>query len=111
MDQEGMHRLFVYGALLDAGECRRLLGRQVDREPAHLDGYHRGRKRYFFVSRSEGARVDGAILSGLNDRDISILDGYEDVPSLYTRESVEATGATGKQIRCWIYLPTGWERG
>ena len=106
-----MHRLFVYGALLDATECRRLLGRQVEREAGHLDGYHRGRKRYFFVVRSDGGRVDGAILSGLADRDFAILDKFEDVPGLYTRELVEATGAGGEKLHCWIYLPTGWERG
>jgi len=105
-----MHRLFVYGALLDASECRRLLGRQIERRGAQLDGFHRGRKRYFFVVRSEGGRIDGAILSGLNDRDLAILDAYEEVPTLYTRESIEATCSTGEKLRCWIYLPTGWER-
>ena len=71
----------------------------------HSHGEHRAQVPW------PGARVDGAILFGLNDRDISILDGYEETPSLYTREPVEAIGAAGKQIRCWIYMPTGWERG
>jgi len=110
MNQQGMQRLFVYGALLDTEKCRRLLGRPVEREGAHLDGFRRGRKRYFFVVPSEGGRVDGAILSGLDDGDLSILDKFEEVPSLYTRGSIEAISADGEKMRCWIYLPAGWER-
>jgi gamma-glutamylcyclotransferase (GGCT)/AIG2-like uncharacterized protein YtfP len=111
MDQRSVHMLFVYGALLDPAECRLLLGREVEREAAHLDGFYRGRRRYFFVASRDGGRVDGAILFGLNDHDFSILDEYEEVPSLYTRELIEAIGAGGAKVRCWIYLPTGWERG
>ena len=110
MSQERRHRLFVYGALLDAGECRRVLGRDVEREPAHLDGYCRGRKRYFFVARKDGERVEGAILTDLNDQDLAVLDKFEEVPSLYTRASIEAASGSGEKLRCWIYLPTGWER-
>ena len=105
-----MHKLFVYGALLDSGERRRLLGRRVQSEPAHLPGFFRGRKRYFFVARKDVEQVDGAILTDLNDQDLAILDNYEEVPRLYTRESIQATGRSGAKVRCWVYLPTGWEQ-
>jgi len=110
MAGQGGDKLFIYGALLDASERSRLLARTISVESAHLDGYTRGRKRYFFVSRCEGARVEGAILSGLLPGDFLILDAYEEVPTLYTRESTEAINFRGKKVRCWIYLPTGWER-
>jgi gamma-glutamylcyclotransferase (GGCT)/AIG2-like uncharacterized protein YtfP len=110
MTTETIHRLFVYGVLLDENECHRLLGRHVERTAARLDGFHRGKKRYFFVVQREGERVDGAMLSGLGDQDLSILDAFEDVPTLYTREIVEVTIAGGERVRSWIYLPTGWER-
>lgn len=104
-------KLFVYGALLDSSERRRLLGRSVNGEPARLEGYARGRSRYFFVTPRENSVVEGEILSGLSDVDIAILDEYEEVPRLYIREQIEVVASDGKLSGCWIYLPAGWERG
>ena len=103
-------RLFVYGALLDAKLRARLLGRELRSEPARLPGYERGRKRYFFVTPRPGVSVPGEILSELLPDDFAILDRYEAVPRLYTRERAQVQNATGQRVRCWIYLPTGWER-
>ncbi|MEA2681359.1 MAG: Gamma-glutamyl cyclotransferase, AIG2-like [Candidatus Binataceae bacterium] len=103
-------RLFVYGALLDAAERARLLGRPIEATPARLPGYARGQKRYYFVARVSGAVTDGAILEDLSARDFEILDRYEDVPALYTRESIEVIALDGNPIICWIYLPTEWAR-
>ncbi|MDO8433905.1 MAG: gamma-glutamylcyclotransferase family protein [Candidatus Binatus sp.] len=101
-------RLFVYGALLDAAERARLLGRPIEATPARLLGYARGQKRYYFVARVAGAATDGAILEGLVAQDFEMLDEYEDVPQLYTREMIEVIAADGKAIACWIYLATEW---
>jgi gamma-glutamylcyclotransferase (GGCT)/AIG2-like uncharacterized protein YtfP len=106
-----LDRLFVYGTLVDAGERRRLLGRAIDAAPARLDGYRRGQRRYYFVAARAGASVKGAILRGLSRRDFEILDEYEEVPGLYTRERVIVDDREGRALECWIYLPTGWERG
>ena len=103
-------RLFVYGALLDAKLRARLLGRELRSEPACLPGYERRRKRYFFVTPCAGVSVPGEILSELLPVDFAILDRYEAVPRLYTRERAQAQNAAGQRVRCWIYLPTGWER-
>ena len=103
-------KLFVYGALLDSSERCRLLGRSINGEPARLEGYARERSRYFFVTPRENSVVEGEILSGLSDADIAILDEYEEVPRLYVREQIEVAVSGGKLARCWIYLPTGWER-
>jgi gamma-glutamylcyclotransferase (GGCT)/AIG2-like uncharacterized protein YtfP len=99
--------LFVYGSLMNPAERVMLLGRPVDASPARLPGYARGRKRYYFVARQADAVTDGAILEGLTPRDLAILDGYEEVPALYTRERIEVIAADGRKIECWIYLPTG----
>jgi hypothetical protein len=32
------------------------------------------------------------------------------VPKLYTRELIEVKEDGARTVRCWIYLPTGWER-
>ena len=109
MDKD-LDRLFVYGALLDAKLRGRLLGRAVRSEPARLAGYQRGRKQYFFVAPRAGAGVPGQILSELLPHDFAVLDRYEAVPRLYTRERAQVRNATGERVSCWVYLPTGWER-
>ena len=103
-------RLFVYGVLLDAKLRGHLLGRELRSEPALLSGYERGRKRYFFVAPHAGASVPGEILSELQPDDFALLDRYEAVPRLYTRERAQVQTATGERVNCWIYLPTGWEK-
>jgi len=102
--------LFVYGSLIDPAERVALLGRPVDAAPARLPGYQRGQKRYHLVARRAGALTDGAILEGLGPRDFAILDAYEEVPRLYTRERIEVLGADGRPLKCWIYLPTEWAK-
>ena len=102
--------LFVYGTLMNPAERLRLLGRPIDASPAHLPGYTRGRKRYYFIAKQADAVTDGAILEGLSARDFEILDGYEEVPMLYTRERIEVVVADARKIECWIYLPTEWAR-
>jgi gamma-glutamylcyclotransferase (GGCT)/AIG2-like uncharacterized protein YtfP len=105
------NRLFVYGSLLSPAERIRLLGRAIEASPARLSGYERGRKRYFYVTKREGAEVPGALVAGLNDDEIAILDEYEEVPRLYTRELVNVLDLSGAAVECWIYLPTSWAEG
>ena len=107
MDDDG-EILFVYGALMNPAERLRLLDRPVNASPARLAGYARGRRRYYFVAKQVGATTDGALLDGLSAHDLAILDQYEEVPTLYTRERIEVLTADGHKIECWIYLPTSW---
>jgi gamma-glutamylcyclotransferase (GGCT)/AIG2-like uncharacterized protein YtfP len=100
--------LFVYGSLMNPAERLRLLKRPIEASPARLLGYERGQKRYFFVAPRAGAITDGAILEGLDAQDLAILDAYEEVPRLYTRDRIEVLGADGRAVKCWIYLPTSW---
>lgn len=102
--------LFVYGALCEPVLARELLGREVARQPATLAGFERGRRRHFFIRPRAGATTRGFVLRGLSARDLAILDQYEDVPRLYTRERAEVTVARGVHLLCWVYQPTGWER-
>jgi gamma-glutamylcyclotransferase (GGCT)/AIG2-like uncharacterized protein YtfP len=102
--------LFVYGSLMDPAARIRLLARVVEAVPARLPGYERGQKRYYFVAKRAGAITDGAILEGLQSRDFEVLDAYEDVPTLYTRERIEVLTLDGRRLECWIYLPTEWAR-
>lgn len=107
-ENENDQMLFVYGSLMNPFERQRLLGRPLDAAPARLEGYARGQKRYYYVVKKGGATTGGAILEGLGASDFAILDAYEEVPQLYTRERVEVLSADGRKIECWIYLPTAW---
>jgi gamma-glutamylcyclotransferase (GGCT)/AIG2-like uncharacterized protein YtfP len=98
--------LFVYGSLLDARHRREILGRDVNAAPTRLEGFERRHGRYFYVVPHAGAQTPGLLLCGLEPRDFTRLDRYEDMPRLYTRERIEVIGEDGGALRCWIYLPT-----
>ncbi len=106
--ENGDELLFVYGTLMNPAERVILLGRPIDASPGQLPGYVRGRKRHYLVAKQAGAVTDGAILEGLSARELAILDEYEEVPVLYTRERIEVLAADGRKIECWIYIPTSW---
>ena len=93
---------------MNPAERLRVLGHPVNASPAHLPGYTRGRKRYYYVAKQADAVTDGAILDGLTADDLAVLDRYEEVPTLYTRERIEVVTADNHKIECWIYLPMSW---
>jgi gamma-glutamylcyclotransferase (GGCT)/AIG2-like uncharacterized protein YtfP len=102
--------LFVYGSLLNSAKRVLLLGRSINASPARLPNYARGRKRFYFVAKQADAITEGAILEGLTARDLTILDEYEEVPTLYTRDRIEVLTSDARKIQCWIYLPTNWSK-
>src|ERR1700732_4670228 len=97
--------LFVYGSLLDEARRVELLGRKVAATPARLTGYECRRGPYFYIVERGGAGTTRPVVSGLGESDFAVLDRYEEVPRLYTRAKVEAAGASGTVLRCWVYLP------
>ncbi len=104
----GIDALFVYGTLVEKAFRERMLGRPIEAAAARLPGYQRGHSLHFYIVAREGAVTEGFILFGLTAQDFAMLDQYEEVPTLYTRERIEAIDETGHAIRCWVYLPTGW---
>ncbi|HTT77187.1 MAG TPA: gamma-glutamylcyclotransferase family protein [Candidatus Binataceae bacterium] len=103
--------LFVYGSLIDPQRRAEVIGREIDAMPARLNGYERGRGRYWFIRQRAGRAATGAILENLTDAEFVRLDEYEEVPVLYTRERVRVSLIDGDaQRECWVYLPTGWEQ-
>lgn len=68
--------------------------------------YERGRERHYFIRKRVGIDTPGLLLLGLTVRDFTILDRYEQVPALYTREKATAIDASGEAVRCWVYMPT-----
>jgi cation transport regulator ChaC len=103
-----MLRLFVYGSLVDATHRAEVLGHPAEGIPAILHGFERSRSRHWYLRRRDGAETAGLVLVDLVAGDFTILDRYEEVPALYTREQIEVAGQGGASIRCWVYLPTEW---
>lgn len=99
-----MDALFVYGSLLEELKRREILGHRVEVVAARLEGFERGRARYYFLIPAEGATTVGMVMLGLTDDDWRRLDAYEEVPILYTREQVEVETAKGR-LWCWVYRP------
>jgi len=98
--------LFAYGSLLDPARRESIIGRPVETVPATLLDYERGRARHYYIRRRPGISTPGLLLLGLMPMDFRLLDRYEEVPRLYTREKIEVLDAEGKSFRCWTYLPT-----
>jgi hypothetical protein len=100
--------LFVYGSLIDRDHRVEIIGRAIEGAPATLHDFERGRSFHWFIRRCGGAHTEGLVLADLDSGDYAVLDLYEEVPSLYTREQVEVMGQGGARIRCWVYMPTDW---
>lgn len=98
--------LFVYGSLLDPHRRWQLIGRRVDTVPATIHDYQLGCDRYFFIRERPGTETPGLLLLNLTREDFQVLDRYEEIPRLYTREKVEVFDEAGENVRCWAYLPT-----
>jgi gamma-glutamylcyclotransferase (GGCT)/AIG2-like uncharacterized protein YtfP len=98
--------LFVYGTLLDPGCRERLLGHPVPARPVRLEGYRVARGRYFYIVAAPGERTEGLLLLDLSAADFAILDRYEELPRLYTRETAEVIAPSGEKLGCWVYMPT-----
>jgi gamma-glutamylcyclotransferase (GGCT)/AIG2-like uncharacterized protein YtfP len=100
--------LFIYGSLIDPVHRAEIIGRPIEAMAATLNGYERGKRRYWYIRARPGATVEGAILTGLTEEEFATLDEYEEVPTLYTRKRITATLGDGTERECWVYLPTGW---
>jgi gamma-glutamylcyclotransferase (GGCT)/AIG2-like uncharacterized protein YtfP len=98
--------LFVYGSLIDPAHRAEIIGREVEGVPATIKGYERGRRRHFYLREQEGVETRGFLLVGLSAADFEVLDEYEEVPVLYTREQAEVIDESGAIVRCFVYLPT-----
>jgi gamma-glutamylcyclotransferase (GGCT)/AIG2-like uncharacterized protein YtfP len=98
--------LFVYGSLLNPARREQIIGRRTDIIPAALHDYELGRARYFYIRKQPGISTTGFILLNLTPQDFQVLDCYEEVPRLYTREKVDVFDKSGNRVRCWVYLPT-----
>lgn len=109
-----MHKLFIYGTLRDPNVLTLVIGRPFPgpRSPAVLHGFRKRKVEGFdfpVIAPSPDGRVDGILIEGLTDEDITALDGYEDVSAgLYDRVeadvSIDEAGADAPRVRAFVYV-------
>ena len=97
-------RLFTYGTLEIASVVKRVLGRDLEGEPAVLYGYARflvrGECHPGIVER-EGASVSGTLYKGVDAVLFSRLDRYEGEE--YQKRIVEILTSTGESQAAYTY--------
>lgn len=104
------HSLFAYGTLQLPEITERVIGRELQGDPAYLDGYRCGlisRANFPGVVRDAGSTVSGKLLYGVTQQELELFDAYEG--ELYRRVWVDVTlGECGAQAQCWVYLIAAW---
>ena len=76
---DAMTRVFLYGTLMHPGHRAAVLGREVEGEPAALDGWRRGRagaEPWPTLTPEPGARTEGLAFDA-TPADLARLDRYE----------------------------------
>ena len=97
-----LHRLFVYGTLLEGSIQELVIGRRITGEPAVLAGFRRtttlqsGGAYPILVEDADATPVEGQILE-VTDEELARLDEYEG--DAYRR--LQVTVESGAE--CWVY--------
>lgn len=98
--------VFVYGSLMAEEVVQVLLRRQPERRPATLHGYrrHRIQKRVYpaIIPATPADSVQGWVLLGLDQREMHILDEYEDVD--YYRTTEHPVFEDGSSVAACVYV-------
>src|SRR5262250_2795992 len=90
---------------MDEGRVRSVVGRDLPRRPAVLEGFERTEppRGYPWVVAQEGATVAGILLDDVDDAALARLDAYEDEGGLYLRRDAAAV-ADGRRVPCQVYV-------
>ncbi|HUL62055.1 MAG TPA: gamma-glutamylcyclotransferase family protein [Methanocella sp.] len=95
-----LYNVFVYGSLRDADTLYRLLRRNPPTRPARVNDYRKfvdDASGYPMAIHEKGSFVDGTLLTGIGNRDLSALDNYEGThKGLYKRITVQVLPAGSK---------------
>lgn len=100
-----MSDVFVYGTLLLPELQRRVTGRTFEAVLARVHGFARRRVRgetYPSLVPEVGAAVDGALLRGVDDASLALLDAYEG--EAYERIAVRVRCADGSDADASLWL-------
>jgi len=107
-----LYTVFVYGSLRDPDVLQRLLRRVPPMKPARVNDYRKffdEESGYPMAIHEKGSFVDGSLLQGIGNRDLSALDNFEGVhKGLYKRVTVQALPAGSRQpVEAQMYVKGG----
>jgi gamma-glutamylcyclotransferase (GGCT)/AIG2-like uncharacterized protein YtfP len=109
-----LYNVFVYGTLRDQDLLYRLLRRNPPMKPARVNDYRQfydEASGFPMAIREKGSYIDGALLTGIGNRDLSTLDNYEGThKGLYKRIVVQVLPAGSKTpLDAQMYVKGGGE--
>lgn len=107
-----LYNVFVYGTLRDQDLLYRLLRRNPLMKPARVNDYRRFNDEasgYPMAVHEKGSYIDGALLIGIGNRDLSALDNFEGVHrGLYKRIKVQVLPAgSNTPVEAQMYVKGG----
>lgn len=100
-----MSNVFVYGTLLNDEVLSIILGRACVKHSAYLRDYMRVglvNELYPAIRPAKGCELAGALLQGLDARDLAMLDRYEG--EFYSRHSVVVYLSDHSACQCAVYV-------
>ena len=104
-------KLFVYGTLMNPNTVKRLTGKSPTYEKAFLIGYEKYSIGYIpYIIKNKDSKVEGLLITNLDEKDLKKIDRYEGEGYLYTRKKVEVTTENGKE-RVYVYVGKNIKKG
>jgi gamma-glutamylcyclotransferase (GGCT)/AIG2-like uncharacterized protein YtfP len=109
-----LYNVFVYGTLRDQDLLYRLLRRNPPMKPARVNDYMKFNDEasgFPMAIHQNGSFIDGALLTGIGNRDMSTLDNYEGThKGLYKRIKVQVLPSGSKTpVDAEMYVKGGGE--
>jgi len=104
-------RLFVYGTLMDSEVVRRLTGKSPEYEKAFLIGYKKYNIDFIpYIVKNKNSKVEGKVITNLDEEDLRKIDRYEGEGYLYTREKVEVVTENNNE-EAYVYVGKNVKKG
>jgi len=104
-------KLFVYGTLMKPEVVRRLTGKTPNYEKAFLRGYRKYSTSYIpYIMKNENSKVEGLLITNLDEEDLKKIDRYEGEGYLYIREKAEVVTERSNE-EAYVYVGKNMKKG
>jgi len=102
-----VHQVFVYGELAKRSTLLQVLGRDPLAVTAVLRGYQRELDEeidYYVAAKKEGGAIEGKLLTGMTDRELLALDGFEGASAKLYEKTIVEVEVEGGKTTAYIYV-------
>ncbi len=111
-----LYNVFVYGTLRDPDTLHSLFRKVPPMKPAKVNDYRKfydEASGYQMAVHEKGSFIEGSLLQGVGNRDLSALDQYEDVrKGLYKRVTVQVfIQGSRTPVEAQMYVKGGGDLG